>query len=244
MRFSDIQPRHVLCFLGPPGRFAELCRLIRSAIDAAAPGFEIDETFSQSSPDDRMPMSFDVCRDRVHANAWTEADEDAVREHGCVIYVLGPPMTAEDAVEISSRALRLVVQALDSGVIAAKGESAGVAHGTDRWRELGRQAEEQRGAAEIARISRLAFSKRPLTDGDFLFSVGFHLIGIPEVFVSKRLSGDERALSAIIDAVAEEVIAEGVDAVLARRGATLQPVDSYEEDDFKYNPYGAIRVSR
>ncbi|OCP02822.1 hypothetical protein BC374_12305 [Ensifer sp. LC13] len=237
-----MQPRHVLCFLGQPGRFVELRRVIQSAIDGFAPGFEVDEMFSQDAPDDRMPASFDVCWDRVHPKAWTDEDEEAVREHGCVIYVPGPPMTAENAVETSAKALRLVVHTLGNGAVAAKGESAGVAHGLARWKQLGREADNHAEGVASARLCRLTFSKRPLSDGDFLFSVGFHLVGIPEVFVPRSLSDDERALSAIIDEVADEVFAEGVEVVLARRGAVLLPIDDYEEDDFKYNPHGAIRL--
>ncbi|SJM33929.1 hypothetical protein [Mesorhizobium delmotii] len=243
MRFSEFQPRHVLCLLGRQGRFFELCRLIQSAIDNFAPGFEIDTKFSQEAPDDRMAVSFDVSWDRVHEGARTEKDEEAVLEHGCVIYVLGPHMDAENAVETSANALRLIVHALDNGATAAKGESAGVAHGAARWKQLGRDAEHHKEGVALARLCRLAFSRRPLSDGEFLCSVGFHLIGLPEVFVPRSLSDDELVLSSIIDSIAEEIFTEGVEMVLARHGAMLLPIDEYDEHDFKYNPYGAIYLS-
>jgi hypothetical protein len=242
MSFSEVKPRHVLCLLGGQRPFSELCEMIQSAIESFAPGFEIDDTFSEDAPDDRMPMSFEVYRDRVHKGAWTGADEEAVSDHRSVIYVLGPPMMADDAVKTSAMALQLVVHTLENGIVAAKGESAGVAHGVERWRELARDADGQTGAA-LARPCRLTFGKRPIGTTDHLYSIGFHLVGIPEVYAPKTLSDDELALSALIDTVADEVFSDGVEAVLKRRGAQLLPVDAYDEDDFKYNPFGAIHLA-
>ena len=243
MSFSKFQPRHVLCLLGREGQFLELCRLIQSAIDTFAPGFEIDTEFSQDAADDRMAHSFEVSWDRVHEGARTNEDEEAVLEHGCVIYVLGPYMDPEEAPAASAIALRLVTHALANGVVAVKGESAGVAHGAARWKQLGDDVEHAKEDVTLARLCRLAFSKRPLSDGEFLHSVGFHLIGLPEVFVPRSLSDDDLQLTSVIDRVADEVFTEGVDMVLARYGATLLPVDAYDEDEFKYNPYGAIYLS-
>jgi hypothetical protein len=243
MSFSKFQPRHVLCFLGRQGTFSLLCRSIQSAIDDFAPGFEIDTLYSQGKPDVRMAESFDASWDRVHKGAWTEEDEEAVLKHGCVIYVLGPHMDAENAIEMSANALRLVVHALDSGATAAKGESAGVAHGAARWKHLGHDAGHTVEGETLARLCRLAFSRRPLRDGDFLCSVGFHLVGSPEVFVPRSLSDDELKLSSIIDSVADEIFTHGVEMVLVRHTAMLLPVDAYDEDDFKYNPYGAVYVT-
>lgn len=95
----------------------------------------------------------------------------------------------------------------------------------------------------LARICRLAFSKRPLSDDDFLCSVGFHLVGLPEVFVPVAMSDDELALSAIIDRVADEMFTLGIEQVLLRHDAMLRPTDKYDEDDFKFNPYGAVHLN-
>ncbi|MER8583604.1 hypothetical protein NKG95_33900 [Mesorhizobium sp. M1423] len=243
MSFSEFQPRHVLCILGMQGRFSELCRSIQSAIDNFAPGFEIDTHFSQDAPDDRMVESFDVSWDRIHKGERTRQDEEAVHEHGCVVYVLGPHMDIESAVETSAIALRLTVHALNNGAIAAKGESAGIAHGVARWKQLGRDAENAQDGTSLARTCRLAFSKRPLSDGEFLCSVGFHLVGLPEVFVSRSLSDDELVLSSIIDRVADEMFTEGIGLTLARNNGILLPIEAYEEDDFKFNPYGGVYLS-
>jgi hypothetical protein len=242
MRFSDYRPRHVLCILGKKRDFFELVSSMQLAINEFADGFEVDAEFSQGVPDERMAEAFYASWDRVHENAWDDADSIAVRDHGCVIYVLGPHMGSENAVEISAVALRLIIHALDHGATAVKGESAGVAHGVTRWRQIGRAAETLSDRRVLARLCRLAFSRRPLCDDDSFLSVGFHLIGLPEVFVSRALAEDELELTAIIDDIAEELYIHGVDKTLALHGAILLPVDGYDEDELKYNPYGAVHV--
>lgn len=208
-----------------------------------APGFSVDYEFSLEGGDERMGSSFTVCWDRVHRGAWETSDEDAVAGHGSVLYVLSPPMTADTAVEVSADALALVGYMLDHGAIAAKGESAGVAHGVTRWRELvGLAAAARKNAArlELCRQCRLALSKRPL-ESNGLETVGFHLVGLPEVWApyDARID-DARAVVAVIDHVADEMAAQGVEVTIAACGAKLSYVSSYEEDDFKFNPYGTI----
>jgi len=237
--FSEYRPRHVLCFLGAAGGFQELLQSAQSAIEVLAADFEIDMAFSQDASDARMSESFAVSWDQVHEDAWHQHDVEAVMSHGCVVYVVGPLMEAAEALAVSLTALMLVERVLEAGATAAKGESAGIAHGAARWRQLAREAEgNEPGVA--ARACRLAFTKRPITDGDFFSSVGFHLVGLPEVFVPSSSSVDELALSAMIDSFADEMAADGVGAVVARYGAELKAIDEYEEDDFKYNPFGGI----
>lgn len=241
--FSDIEPRHVFCFLGGEGSFAALRHAIQASIDDFADGFEIDEEYSQDEPDDRMEDAFFHSWDRVVPQVWSSADEEAVRDHGCVVYVLGPPMTAEHAVDLSRIALRLVVETLKNGAIAVKGESAGIAHGVDRWRELGRLAEQAARPPELGHACRLAFVRRPVSEDGLYRSVGNHLVGLPEVCVSMRLSDDELELVAMIDAFTDEMLGKGPDAALADSGRQTVPEQVYEEDDFSYNPYGAVHLT-
>jgi hypothetical protein len=241
--YSDIQPRHVLCILGRENGFTDLRHSIQSSIDNFATDFEIDGEYSQDEADDRMEESFFYSWDRVVPQVWSPSDEEAVRDHGCVIYLLGPPMTAEHAVEVSGVALRLVVEALRNGATAVKGESAGVAHGVDRWRELGQLAERANGPLELGRVCRLAFVRRPISDGDVLCSVGHHLVGLPEVCVSRKLSDDEHELVALIDGLADEMLDKGPEAALADSEKETIAAQIYEEDDFMYNPYGAVHLT-
>ncbi|MFS8147355.1 hypothetical protein [Rhizobium sp. BR 249] len=242
---SSVTPRHVLCFLGKERDLSALSEAASKAIGDFAAGFSIDEDYSQAEPDDRMSRSFDVCWDRVEPDAWDAADEQAVADHQSVLYVLGPSMAQADTVKVSMVALRLVERMIGAGAVAVKGESAGIAHGLDRWRELIRQgAEAQKAGDTLAaqRIGRLAFAKRPLSARGYLESVGFHLVGLPEVYVPET-AGSERQVVAIIDAVAEEIAKHGLDPTLKARGASLSFDSTYEVDEFKFNPYGIVKLA-
>jgi len=222
-------------------------------LEAAEPvvqdfGFSIDRTYSQGRPDPKMQWSFEVCRDRVSPNAWSPADEDAVIHHKSVLYVLGPPMNQSKTIAFSAAALRIVEELIDAGAIAVKGESAGVAHGLARWQQL---ADECKKAARtshglaltpaMSRICRLAFAKRPLASERYFESVGFHLVGLPEVYVAKSLGSDRDAVR-LVDDVADEMAKRGVDETLRKRKLSVSCTSSYAEGDFKFNPYGIVHI--
>jgi hypothetical protein len=242
---SSVQPRHVLCFLGGEHGLAQLSDAASIAIDRFATGFSIDHTYSQDAADERMRRSFEVCWDRVEPNAWSKSDEEAVANHKSVLYVLSPSMKPDTAVTISAGALLLVDSLIKAGTIAAKGESAGVAHGLARWRELvlqGASALKSDDDVALSRTCRLAFAKRPLASEDYLESVGFHLVGLPEVYVPKS-HGSEREAVALMDAVADEITQRGLEPTLKERGASLSFASTYAEDDFKFNPFGIVRLA-
>jgi hypothetical protein len=241
---SQVKPRHVLCFLGGEGGNAALSEAVSGAIADFARGFSIDETYSLAKADPHMKRSFGVCWDRVEPNAWTERDEEAVLGHKSVLYVLSPPMTAETSVTASTAALMMIHSVIKAGAIAVKGESAGIAHGLARWQQLIAQA----GAAlqsdddlALRRVCRLAFAKRPLSSAKYFESVGFHLVGLPEVYVAKSYGSDREAV-AVMDEVADDIAKRRLDAVLGERKATLTHKSSYEWDDFKFNPYGIVLI--
>jgi hypothetical protein len=235
-----IKPRHVLCFLGPKG---SMKKIVAAAARGARAGFEVDHDYSIAEADPRMETSFAVCWDRVACGAWTSADERAVSAHGAVVYVLSPRMTAKTAVDVSLDALDLVAHVLGKGATAAKGESAGVAHGVQRWRALAAKAAKAREAGdrdEQTRVARLAFAKRPL-EGDGVYeSVGFHLVGLPDVHVRSAKLGGAAAAKAI-DAIADDMASLGVKAALKKHRLTLSKRSDYEKDSFKYNPFGTAK---
>ncbi|WP_448950747.1 hypothetical protein [Labrys neptuniae] len=246
LREATVKPRHVLCFLGAEGVLPKLTAAANKAITEFATGFSIDREFTQDTPDDRMPRSFSVCWDRVHPEAWTKKDEDAVAGHGCVLYVLGPPMEAKYSVQTSAAALLMIFELIEAGSVAVKGESAGVAHGLPRWRELALAASaaiKSNDDFALSRICRLALAKRPLSSETHLESVGFHLVGLPEVWVSQCL-GSEMKVVGVMDEVADEMTRNGVDPTVTRRGGKLDPVSGYEEDSYKFNPYGILVLDR
>ena len=93
----------------------------------------------------------------------------------------------------------------------------------------------------MGRICRLAFAKRPLASDDYLESVGFHLAGLPDVYVPKSRRSEREAV-ALMDAVADEIARRGVEATLKSRRAKLSFEQDYAEDDFKFNPYGIVKL--
>ena len=195
-----VKPRHVLCFLGREHGLAGLADAASTAINRFGAGFVVDRTYSQDEPDARMSRSFFVCWDRVEPGAWTPDDEAAVADHKSVLYVLGPPMTQDIAVSVSAVALQMVKYLIDAGAVAVKGESAGVAHGLARWRQLDALARKANASGDplaVSRICRLAFSKRPLDSADVFESVGFHLVGLPEVYVARSFGSDLDAAAAM-----------------------------------------------
>ncbi|MCZ7447046.1 hypothetical protein O8B93_05480 [Agrobacterium rhizogenes] len=251
---SSYQPRHILCFLGPENGLAALQKSARAAVDDFAPDFSLDEDYSQDEPDDRMDRSFNVCWDRVDPDAHQLSDEEAVAGHGSVLYVLGPSMDAETTVKTSATALRFVQHMLDNGAIAVKGESAGVAHGARRWKQLFEQSRSEAAADDgmaLARTCRLAFARRPIGgDADGMMSVGFHLIGLPDVQVRFTKNGDQPStnteqlkIAALIDDIADQMARDGVEATVKDRRATLADDTRYEEDEYKFNPFGVVSIN-
>jgi hypothetical protein len=253
---STVMPRHVICFLGDKNGLASLRKTAETAISQFAEGFSIDESYSVDNADDRMKQSFAVCWDRVAENAFNEADERAVSEHGSVLYVLGPHVVAEKTVAISAIALRFVQFMLDSGALAAKGESAGVAHGIDRWKELADQAHEatiSNDTLALASTCRLAFARRPIGDptaGESMETVGFHLVGLPDVIIDDvklpnpkiYTNGDQIEIADFIDAIATKMTENGVLETIARDKYSLSDDGRYGEDSFKFNPFGIVTI--
>lgn len=251
---SSYKPRHILCFLGAENGLETLQKSASAAINDFAPDFSLDDDYSQDEPDDRMERSFNVCWDRVDPDAYQPEDEEAVAGHGSVLYVLSPPMDAETAVKTSANALRFVQHMLDHGAVAVKGESAGVAHGARRWKQLFEQSRGEAAADDgiaLARTCRLAFARRPIgDDAEGMTSVGFHLIGLPDVqvrFIKKdedqpSTNAEQLKIAALMDDVAEQMSREGVEAAVKGRHATLADDDRYEEDEYKFNPFGVVSI--
>jgi hypothetical protein len=246
MQSSSVKPRHVLCFLGKDEGLLHPPKALAKTI--ADFGFEIDRIYSQAKPDPHMERSFAVCWDRVFPNAWSAADEAAVANHKAVLYVLSPPMEQQKAVAYSGAALRIVEEMIEAGAIAVKGESAGVAHGLKRWMQLAGEckaaAKTNHGfavTAAMSRTCRLAFAKRPLDGKTYNESVGFHLVGLPEIYVAKS-RGSDRDTVTLMDEIADAMTEQGIDAALADRKLSLSRNSQYAEDDFKFNPYGIVHV--
>ncbi|MDD1517965.1 MULTISPECIES: hypothetical protein [Bradyrhizobium] len=246
MQSSSVKPRHVLCFLGKNESLLHPPKAVAKTI--ADFGFEIDRTYSQGKPDPRMERSFGVCWDRVFPKAWSASDEAAVANHKSVLYLRSPPMAQQKTAAYSAAALQIVDEMFDAGAVAAKGESAGVAHGLARWRSLMDQARKGsitsqglRMTPAVTKACRLAFAKRPLAGDRYYETVGYHLVGLPEVYVAKS-RGNEWSAVMLMEEIANAMAEHGVEATLRDRKLTLSREQDYAEDDFKFNPYGIVRV--
>jgi hypothetical protein len=246
MQSSSVKPRHVLCFLGKDESLLHPPKPVGKTI--ADFGFEIDRTYSQAKADPHMERSFGVCWDRVFPNTWSATDEAAVANHKSVLYILGPLMEQQKAVAYSAAALRIVEEMIGAGAVAVKGESAGVAHGLKRWMQLASEckaaAKTNQGlalTAAMARSCRLAFAKRPLDGTTYNESVGFHLVGLPEIYVAKARGSDRDAVK-LMDEIADAMADHGIDATLRGRQLALTRESAYAADDFKFNPYGIVRI--
>lgn len=223
---STVTPRHVLCILGGKDGLASLRKTAQTAIHQCGEGFSIDESYSMDTEDDLMKLSFAVCWDRVAENSFSEADERAVLEHRSVLYVLGPPMMAEKTIAISATALRFVQFMLDGGALAAKGESAGVAHEIDRWKELADQAHDaaiSNDSLALASTCRLPFARRP--------------VGDPTAGQSM-----ETVIADFIGAIATRMTEYGVGETITRDRYSLSDDERYEDDSYKFNPFGVITI--
>ncbi|MFK4524775.1 hypothetical protein ABIF90_002756 [Bradyrhizobium japonicum] len=246
MQPSSVKPRHVLCFLGKDESLLHPPKAVAKTI--ADFNFEIDRTYSQAKPDPHMERSFGVCWDRVFPKAWSAADEAAVASHKAVLYLLSPPLEQQRAVAFSAAALRIVEEMIEAGATAAKGESAGVAHGLERWRSLGDQARKGAKTSQglgmtlaVAKACRLAFAKRPLGGDRYYETVGYHLVGLPEIYVAKS-RGNEWSAVMLMEELANAMADRGIEATLRDRKLTLSREQDYAEDDFKFNPYGIVRA--
>ncbi|HEU0035525.1 MAG TPA: hypothetical protein VFQ53_33170 [Kofleriaceae bacterium] len=239
MAYPD--PRVLVCVLGHElAPLIAAARSFRSDIELA-----VDEEYSSDEADDRMTDSFGVCWDTVTPGAYSDADEEAVEDHGAVMYVISPPLAQPVTLDGSIAAVLLVDHLIEHGATAAKIESSGVAHGIARWRALAAEIRRLHGGRDrvaLARTVRAAVTKRPLGGDKFYESLGHHLIGIPEVYVPLANASDRESVR-IMDSIADELVADGTDPVVRRHAARLDPKSPYEGGfAFKINPYGIVKL--
>ncbi|GAA4495427.1 hypothetical protein GCM10023191_036110 [Actinoallomurus oryzae] len=248
---SEAFPRHVLCVLGSGLDLSEMER-----IAAGFGGFVLDREYSEAAPDPRMPEAFEAC---MAAASFDEADRAAVESHDTVGYLLSAPMMREPAADTSRRLLAATAALLRSGATAVKNESSGLTHGRNRWASLADRAADAEGE-ELAIALVDAWVKRPIYDGDVLYSCGMHLLGAPEVEIEAaedQLTEDELprllmhldtlAIYLLTDPRADE-IEDGAGFRMTedspRWSLRTGTCDRYDEDDLFFNPYGYVRLTR
>ncbi|MEV0622029.1 hypothetical protein AB0I81_52540 [Nonomuraea sp. NPDC050404] len=251
---SEAFPRHVLCFLGSGLDLSEMERIAKGF-----GGFVLDREYSEAEPDPRMPDAFEAS---MAAASFDEDDWDAVESHDTVGYLLSAPMMRELAFDTSRRLLAVTAALLRSGATAVKNESNGLAHGRDRWLALADAAADEAADAtdeDLADALVTAWVKRPIYNGQVLYSCGMHLLGAPEVEI--EVGGEPPAGGELLDLVAhldalavylltdpraQEIedgagfrMSEDAPRWLLRTGACTR----YDEDDLFFNPYGYVRLT-
>ncbi len=240
-------PRQVLSVLGPWRSLDEVAKVIERA-----PGFTLDREASALSNDARMEAAFEASADRV-TPSMSDEDLRAIREHAAVAYVLSPPIEAAEAMDIARETLALIVRLFEAGAAAVKSESAGIAHGRERWLELAREAAGD-DPEDSAVAIYLAFVRRPLLDEPVYYTCGMHLLGERDVEVPTR----EKVLDAVdlLDTLAIYLLTEkppdGVEQGHTFRRSEKDPLRElrahpcarYPEDDFFFNAHGYLRIER
>jgi hypothetical protein len=247
-----MQPRHVICVLGRWDRFTP----VRSIVDSVSPGFTLDLDYSQLEPDNRMKDAFKASLDRNNPSIMGD-EWRVIGAHSAVAYILSPPIKKKESESISTMALLLVAELLNSGGVAAKSESAGLAHGRERWIELAlqyRKAIKDGDAHAASAALYRAWVQRAIHDDDTnsLYSVGMHLLGHRDVEVDDDLDLSDAVKW--IDLMGLYLIADKPNRALRagegfrlsesgpRRIIEISDCHRYAEDDFFFNPYGYIRL--
>ena len=248
----NVQPRHVLCILGNWGSFSDVIDLLKG--DFAE--FTFDEEYSQLSPDDRMVTAFEVSQDRLTPTI-TETDWQAIEQHQAVGYVLSPFLTRGNSEQISGQALQLISELLLTGAVAAKSESAGLAHGRVHWIALARDYSEAKANGDLFSAgSQLytAWVQRCLQSDDdtTIYSVGMHLLGHRDIEFAPAT--DLREAIRWIDLLGYYLLADRPDRPIKdgegfrlaengpRRIIKHVACSRYQNDDFFFNPYGYNRL--
>jgi hypothetical protein len=246
---SDLQPRHILCVVGV-GLDLDLIENV-----AVEVGFTLDHEYSELEPDPRMTTAFRACLSNA---SFTDDDWAAVAAHDSVAYVVSPPMTPEDSLEVSQRMLAVTATLLRTGATAAKHESSGLTHGRDRWLALADAAVDPDPDVRTGVLYR-ALVKRPVSDGDRLYSCGMHLLAAPEVEVDadgwRTGPGSIDDWVELIDGLALYLLTEQR-ALEIRDGEGFRLASDaprwilhrdlsnrYDDDDLFFNPYGCWRLS-
>ncbi|MDZ4833732.1 MAG: hypothetical protein SGJ27_08115 [Candidatus Melainabacteria bacterium] len=254
---DEILPRHVVCLLGNWRTLDEMEAMVAKL---APPGFELDQEYSGPGEDDRMDTAFEHAADRV-APSFFQEDVSAVKAHKSVAYILSPRIPKAAAMQMSGMTLQMVATMLEGGALAAKSESAGVAHGFRKWVHLFSEYKTGYTQADPVRYANAlydAWVRRPLSDGKWWYSCGMHLLGLPDIEIEPR--NDPREAIQCIDFIGTRLLAgETIENLLVDKiilpEKDLPPEKTepkslhhlvckrYESDDFFYNPYGYIRVT-
>ena len=251
-------PMHVLCAVGVG---LDLDVLSRVVDEAGGGDFTVDEF--QQEPDPRMREAFEAAlgaRRPTNDDEFGDDDWAAVDAHDSVAYVLSPPISQADALDVARRALDVTAALLANGATAVKNESSGVACGHKRWLTLASEAAAAENAHDLAGALVQAWVAPVIPDGEVYYSCGMHLLGEADVELAPEDTAElepELLLEWVttMQIASYYLLAEqpehGVQDGEGFRIAQDAPrwimnrleCERFEDDDFFHNPYGYWRLT-
>lgn len=242
-------PRIVLCVPGDD-EFRRRCEPI-----CAAAGIQHE----WRGHDPKMVKSF-----KVSSMTWPcFSDEDFawIERHTAVLYVLSKNFTAGEAADVAKAFLKIGRQLLEAGGIGIKCDSSGVSHSRARWEQI----EEKMRGTDLERWGALfrAYVALPIAFETDIYSCGMHLLGAPDLIVSKSVisrgimpgENDIGAAVRLFRIFAIYLLGEcpvgafgsghtfSVDAQAPRFRLIWEPCKDYEQDSYFFNPFGRWRFT-
>ncbi|MBX9668096.1 MAG: hypothetical protein K2X93_10780 [Candidatus Obscuribacterales bacterium] len=247
-------PKIILCLVGDE----EFERRATFILQEANIEFEVQEH------DERMVTAFAVSDYGVFSSL-DDDDLQRIDEHTRVIYVLSrnfPSAQGPVASHVFLQIGRRLIE--EAGAVAIKCESSGIAHSGQRWIDLcEKSGDEPADTPEFWESLFRTYVKFPISSETDLYSCGMHLLGYPDMIISRS----------ILEKIATEDLPDENAAVMLffvfslylmiectiggfKSGDTFRPNEdwqrlrvrweectTYEPDNFFYNPYGRWRFA-
>jgi hypothetical protein len=232
-------PKIVLCVLGDGGLRRQWEPILQSE------GIEHE----WADADGRMPRAFQASAAGYNRSLGGD-DLATVAGHSEVLYLLSRNFTAQEAAEVSASFLRLGGRLLEAGAVAMKCESSGIAHSRARWRVLAAASSSATSPALLR-----AYVQMPLLADDDYISCGLHLLGQPDLIVSRSLLSDADRVVNLFLTFAFYLLSEcpagqfapghtfRIDTSSPRYRVMWEACAGYAEDDLFFNPFGRWRFA-
>ncbi len=244
---ASLPPAMILNVLGNMESFDALkSEFEEMAAAAFVDTYRLDPEFSELVNDDRMLRSYSACMDRTEPSM-TDQDWENIENHTASAYFIVRNIFSERTrISVSMVTARCLGNLIDKGMItAAKIETAGLAHGLVRWRELITQmtdAVEQRDQKSMLLALYKMFVRKPISDDDKLYTCGMQNLGLPD-FVIAFGEDAEPSEQEQIDSVARFEKAFLATFGLEEASEPLTPYKKrpdfgYKLGDLRHNPFG------
>lgn len=248
---ADLPPDMILNVLGSLDSLEELKDEFETlAASMGCDTYRLDEQFSELEHDDRMPRSYRICMDRTEPSM-TEQDWEGIEQHTATAYFIVPRIYSERArLSISMATASCLAHLIDKRMItAAKIETAGLAHGLERWRTLVGEMVNAIGLQDrktmLLALYKM-FVRKPISHENKLYTCGMQHLGLPDfvIVLDEDEGGSEGAQwESVARFEAAFLTTFGVEG----GGEVLKPYlgrpdFGYELGDIKHNPFGYTQV--